>query len=106
MFQLVVPVFLPISAKLASMDTVKIDRFGRVLIPKKVRKRLGLEAGQAFQLTVEGGKVTLEPREQGTTLVRKGQALVFEGKLTGRDVDYVEEMREERYRAILGDSND
>ncbi len=44
----------------AKVKRVKIDTFGRVLIPKKVRELLGLEAGQELELSVEGYRVTLE----------------------------------------------
>ena len=96
--------------KIGNMDTskpehVKIDRFGRVLIPKKIRERLGIEAGQELELSVEGRRVTLEPREQGATLVRKGNVIVFEGKLPKGEVDWVQATRQERDRIILEDDD-
>ena len=82
-------------------EQVKIDRFGRVLIPKKVRERLGIEVGQAFELSVEGQRVTLEPQVQGNALVRKGNIVVFEGKLPKGDVDWVQAVRDQRDSDIL-----
>ena len=97
---------LPIFARIGNVDTlktehVKIDRFGRVLIPKKVRERLGIEVGQAFELSVEGQKVMLEPQVQGNALVRKGNIVVFEGELPKGDVDWVRAVRDQRDSAIL-----
>ncbi|MEM2123099.1 MAG: AbrB/MazE/SpoVT family DNA-binding domain-containing protein [Candidatus Bathyarchaeia archaeon] len=41
---------------------VVIDRYGRVLIPKEVRERLGLEPNTALELIVKGGEIVLRPR--------------------------------------------
>lgn len=38
---------------------VTIDKFGRILIPKKVRQRLGLQAGQALELTSDTDSRTI-----------------------------------------------
>jgi AbrB family looped-hinge helix DNA binding protein len=43
-----------------------MDRFGRVLIPKKVREQLGLEPGEALALEVQDHRLILSP----ATLVR------------------------------------
>ena len=79
---------------------VKLDGFGRVLIPKKIRERLGLETGQELELSVEGHRVTLEV-QKGATLVKKGNIPVFEGTLPKDDVDWVREMRQERDKVTL-----
>jgi AbrB family looped-hinge helix DNA binding protein len=52
---------------LAIMSVVSIDKFGRVLIPKKVREQLALQAGGALELSVEAGKLILSP-EQNTVM--------------------------------------
>ncbi|MBS7646132.1 MAG: AbrB/MazE/SpoVT family DNA-binding domain-containing protein [Candidatus Bathyarchaeia archaeon] len=41
---------------------VVIDRYGRVLIPKEVRGRLGLKPNTALELIVKGGEIVLRPR--------------------------------------------
>lgn len=83
------------------METVKIDRFGRVLIPKSVRDRLGVEAGQEFELAVEGRALILEPRPEQMTMTLVGRTPVFQGTLPPGDVDWVAEVRRERSRDIL-----
>lgn len=40
-------------------DVVKIDRYGRVLIPKEVRSRLGLKQGASLEVTVRGDELIL-----------------------------------------------
>jgi len=43
---------------------VKFLKWGRVIIPKKVRKKLGWVEGKTFlKLFIEGNKVILEPIE-------------------------------------------
>lgn len=83
------------------METVKIDRFGRVLIPKNVRDRLGVAAGQEFELAVEGRALILEPRPEQMTVKLVGRTPVFEGTLPPGDVDWVAEVRGKRDRDIL-----
>jgi AbrB family looped-hinge helix DNA binding protein len=57
-------------------DESKVDRFGRVLIPRRVREALELTAGTALALEVREGELALRPRPQEPTLVRKGRVLV------------------------------
>lgn len=40
---------------------VRIDRKGRVLIPKHVREVLGIDEGSTLKLRVEEGRIVLEP---------------------------------------------
>ena len=46
--------FARIADMASTKVSVKVDDFGRVLIPKRVRGRLGLEAGQELALSLEG----------------------------------------------------
>lgn len=57
-------------------DETKIDRFGRVLIPRRVREALELTAGTSLSIEVREGELALRPQPQGPTLVRKGRVLV------------------------------
>lgn len=42
----------------------RIDKFGRVLIPKVIRKNLGLEAGETLQLEQSDKKIILKPKKE------------------------------------------
>jgi AbrB family looped-hinge helix DNA binding protein len=83
------------------VDRVKIDRFGRVLIPKKVRDRLGPSAGEEMALAVEGDRLILEHQVARDVIVRKRRALVFD--VEGQDDirAAVEWQREKRSAEIL-----
>lgn len=87
--------------KLAIITTVSIDRFGRLLIPKKLRDRLGLEAGKTLMFK-EAGRLILEPEGEVRLRVKDGLP-IFEA---GADLDVqavLEAQREERilFRAGL-----
>jgi AbrB family looped-hinge helix DNA binding protein len=61
-------------------DETTVDRFGRVLIPKRVRKALELTAGTSLLIEVREGELALRPQLQEPTLVRKGGVLVAQGE--------------------------
>jgi AbrB family looped-hinge helix DNA binding protein len=83
------------------MDRVKIDRFGRVLIPKSLRDRLGLKAGEEMALGVEGERLILEHLLARDVVVREGRALVFD--VEGQDDirSAIEWQRDKRAAQIL-----
>jgi len=51
---------------------VTIDRAGRVVIPKELRDRLGIEADTELEVTAEGDGIRLTPRR------RPGRAVIDE----------------------------
>ncbi len=73
-----------------------LDKFGRVLIPKKLRKRLGLEADDTLELQLEDGKLTLLPQRTPPPLRRKGRVLVVESEATADLSQALSRLREER----------
>jgi AbrB family looped-hinge helix DNA binding protein len=81
---------------------VPIDRAGRIVLPKDVRRELAIKPGDTFKVSIRGSSVTLTPNKETVGLVRKGQALVFSA--TGEDTlsqetvnRIVEESRAERH---------
>ena len=40
---------------------VRVDRKGRVVIPKDLREKVGIREGSLVQVRVEGGRVVIEP---------------------------------------------
>lgn len=84
--------------------TLKIDRVGRIVLPKPVRERLGLTAGSRVKVTERAGALTLELVGQKPSLRRKGKFLIHVASApAGFDVvAAIEESREERIRQVLG----
>ena len=51
---------------------VHIDKFGRVLIPKPMREKLGFKPDQSLEIQYFDGEITLRPAVSGTVEFRDG----------------------------------
>lgn len=81
---------------------VVLDKFGRVLIPKRVRDQLGLKPGTELRLETGERAISLIPAEDERLLDDEGGVLVFTGKLTGEAAGAVGQLRNERMRKLAG----
>jgi len=70
---------------------VKLSSRHQVVIPKKVRKELGLHAGDQLVVEIEGEKVVLHPRPKNYTNYMLGL-----GKEVWQNIDATEYVRKER----------
>lgn len=87
------------------MSEITLGKAGRVVIPKSVRDKHHLAAGDRLELESEGEKIVLRPvHEAGTMRKEKGMWVIKTGKpLTAEDANaMIDSMREERHRHILG----
>lgn len=77
------------------MET-RLDRFGRVVLPKAAREALGLRPGAT--LAVEEGEdaIVLRPLRGEPNVVEKGGVLVFTGSAAGDVGEAVRAHRRER----------
>ena len=84
--------------------TLKIDKAGRVVLPKPVRDRFGLRAGSDLEVQEIAEGVVLKPVSKRPSLVRSGRFLVHTGRLPqGFDVlKAIDDDREERMRKLAG----
>lgn len=46
------------------MDTVSVSPKGQLVIPKKIRRQVGLEDGGVVKVELEGDRIILEPVER------------------------------------------
>ena len=84
---------------------VIIDKAGRVVIPRPLRKELHLEPGDALEMESAGERITLRPvrgtgpltKEHGVWVFHTGQAL----PASATD-EMLQQIREERDLANLG----
>ena len=88
---------------------VTVDKHGRVLIPKPIRDRLGLEAGTELELSVQpdenGEALMLRPAARPTLIWRDG-VLVHTGTIDEplNPGEYVHKVRDARVRQLLDPS--
>jgi AbrB family looped-hinge helix DNA binding protein len=81
---------------------LSIDKFGRVVLPKKLREHLGVRASLKVEVVETADGVLLKPVRHTTALVRKDGILIHQGK-PSRDVPWsalIEDERDERIRKI------
>ena len=80
-------------------QTIQIDQAGRVVLPKPLREKLNLMAGDKLRLSLEGDSIRLVPTSGAGELFRKGRVLVFRGDFaepitTKKIDDLIEQERE------------
>ena len=77
-----------------------IDRFGRIVLPKKVRDDFNLEPGSQIQIEESGQEIILKPIHGETNLRLKEGVLVFSGVALGDINNAVETHRAERLKSL------
>jgi AbrB family looped-hinge helix DNA binding protein len=60
-----------------------LDRFGRLVIPKGIRDRLGLRPGTEIEIDGKENEVVLKLVDHEPSLKLKKGVLVYSGKATG-----------------------
>ena len=77
-----------------------LDRFGRVVVPKDIRDRLGLRPGTEIEIDEKGNEIVLKPVEHEPSLMVKEGILVYCGTATGDLKGAVKALREERLSKV------
>jgi len=75
---------------------VTVDKFGRILLPKRLRDLLGLRPGSRLAVTADEEQVVLRTVEGAPILSEDDGILVFEGEIEGEDGDLLKTIRDER----------
>ncbi len=87
------------------MTQTTLDKFGRILLPKPVRQRLGLKAGDSVSLDVEGSRLVVKPlRPKGEWVVKDGIPM-WTGPVPEETQDivaYLHRLRDEDDRRRIG----
>ena len=81
------------------MKTV-LDRFGRIVVPKEIRQRLGLKPGTEMEIDEHGSEVVLKRIRNETPLKLEEGVLVFTGSATADLMEAIHTHREERLTKI------
>lgn len=77
-----------------------LDKFGRIVIPKKIRDDFSLMPGSSIWIEEGKNEILLKPVEGESGLIEKDGVLVFTGKLMGSIETKIEEIRKERSRSL------
>ena len=82
---------------------LKIDRAGRIVVPKPIRQRLGLAPNTEIEIVEQADGVLLRPLEQKPSMVKRNGRWVHTGKIDPNfDLNkLIDDVREERIRDIL-----
>ncbi len=94
--------FFMVNGKINGMK-LKIDSSGRIVVPKPLRKRLGLDRDRELEAVERPDGVLLRRIQQQPSLVKADGVLVHQGSAE-RDVNWdavIDEVREERIRDLL-----
>lgn len=87
------------------MARLKIDRAGRLVIPKPVREQLGLEAGAELEMEQSGDRIALIPVRSTGPLTKEHGVWVWRTgvRLTAAETeDVLERVRMERSESARG----
>ena len=84
--------------------TVKIDKAGRVILPKPVRERLGLHEGSDLEMQETPEGLVLRPADRRPSMVKKDGLWIHIGKVPPRfdAVQAIRDDREDRIRKQSG----
>jgi AbrB family looped-hinge helix DNA binding protein len=73
-----------------------LDRFGRIVVPKEIRDRLGLKPGAEIEINERDNEIVLKPGDLGSPLKLEEGIMVFTGSATGNILEAVRLHREDR----------
>jgi AbrB family looped-hinge helix DNA binding protein len=82
---------------------LKIDRAGRIVVPKQIRQRLGFKPNTEIEIVEQADGVLLRPVEQQPSMIKENGRWVHLGQI---DPNYdlnklIDDVREERIRDLL-----
>ncbi|HUL16387.1 MAG TPA: AbrB/MazE/SpoVT family DNA-binding domain-containing protein [Terriglobales bacterium] len=78
---------------------ISVDKAGRVVLPKPVRDRLRLAAGDELELESEGERITLRPVRAKALLRKECGIWVYQGEPADTSIpNLMEQEREKRAR--------
>lgn len=83
------------------METI-LDKFGRIVIPKKIREDFDLRPGSPIRIEEGKDEIVLTPIEEEPALVEKDGVLVFTGTPTEDIGNQIDKMRHQRSQLLRG----
>ncbi len=67
--------------------TVRVGKRGTIVIPKKVREKLGIKDGDILTLHMEGNRIIIETMDLWNELRKRGRCLKMSAEELERELD-------------------
>lgn len=82
-------------------NKISIDKAGRVVLPKSLREKMRVEAGDDLLVEAEGDRITLRPIRQEALLKKEYGIWVYQGESSDASIsDLIDAEREKRIREL------
>ncbi|MCL5028871.1 MAG: AbrB/MazE/SpoVT family DNA-binding domain-containing protein [Bacteroidetes bacterium] len=78
-----------------------LDKFGRVIIPKKFREQLGINSKSTLNISEDGKRIVIELVQEKKPVVDRNGILVFTGNLENKKSDLIKSDRNKRMHKLL-----
>lgn len=78
-----------------------LDKFGRIIIPKRFRERLGINSKSTLNISDDGERIVIELVQDKKTVVDRNGILVFTGILEDKKSDLIKADRNRRMHKLL-----
>ncbi|MFA4923227.1 MAG: AbrB/MazE/SpoVT family DNA-binding domain-containing protein [Ignavibacteriaceae bacterium] len=78
-----------------------LDKFGRVIIPKRFRERLGINFKSTLNIAEDGKRIVIELVQEKEPIVNRNGILVFTGNLESPKSDLIKSDRNKRMHKLL-----
>ena len=78
-----------------------LDKFGRILIPKKFREHLGISSDTTMNIVEDGERIIIKHIKEKEPLVKKDGLLIFTGKIQGDLDQTLRSNRSRRMKKVL-----
>lgn len=82
-----------------------LDKFGRVIIPKKLREQMGITPGTILNIDQDGSRIFIEPVQAEAPLIEEEGVLIYTGKLQGNIEQFLQEDRKRRLEKLMTGTN-
>lgn len=79
----------------------RLDKFGRVIIPKRFRERLGINIKSTLNISEDGERIVIELVQGKEPVVERDGIFVFTGNLDDKKNDLVKSDRNTRMQKLL-----
>lgn len=81
---------------------ISVDKAGRVVLPKSLREKMRVEAGDDLLIEAEGDRITLRPLRREALLKKELGIWVYQGEPSDTSIpDLIDAEREKRIRELI-----